>query len=108
MLPNHSPLKVMENFTLLEGLYPGRVDLGIGRASGADGRTMWALLRSRELMEVNDFPEQLDILLSFLTVTLKIPTRLVTSILLEINQWFQICLCWDLARADYILPWKKD
>ncbi|MGW9528542.1 LLM class flavin-dependent oxidoreductase [Paenibacillus terrae] len=65
MLPNHSPLKVMENFTLLEGLYPGRVDLGIGRASGADGRTMWALLRSRELSEVNDFPEQLDNLLSF-------------------------------------------
>ncbi|MFC9711578.1 LLM class flavin-dependent oxidoreductase [Paenibacillus sp. NPDC056933] len=65
MLPNHSALKVMENFTLLEGLYPGRVDLGIGRASGTDGRTMWALLRSQELMEVNDFPEQLDNLLSF-------------------------------------------
>lgn len=65
MLPNHSPLKVMENFTLLEGLYPGRVDLGIGRASGADGRTMWALLRSRELLKTNDFPEQLDNLLSF-------------------------------------------
>ncbi len=65
MLPNPSPLKVMENFTLLEGLYPGRIDLGIGRASGTDGRTMWALLRSRELMEVNDFPEQLDNLLSF-------------------------------------------
>ncbi|WP_145325412.1 LLM class flavin-dependent oxidoreductase [Paenibacillus xylanexedens] len=65
MLPNHSPLKVMENFTLLEGLYPGRVDLGIGRASGTDGRTMWALLRSQALMEVNDFPEQLDTLLSF-------------------------------------------
>ncbi|MGG4146263.1 LLM class flavin-dependent oxidoreductase [Paenibacillus algorifonticola] len=65
MLPNHSPLKVMENFTLLEGLYPGRIDLGIGRASGTDGRTMLALLRSRELMEVNDFPEQLDNLLSF-------------------------------------------
>lgn len=65
MLPNHSPLKVMENFTLLEGLYPGRVDLGIGRASGTDGRTMWALLRSRELAEVYDFPEQLDNLISF-------------------------------------------
>jgi luciferase family oxidoreductase group 1 len=65
MLPNHSPLKVMENFTLLEGLYPGRVDLGIGRASGTDGWTMWALLRSRELLGVNDFPEQLDNLLSF-------------------------------------------
>ncbi|MEH7419027.1 LLM class flavin-dependent oxidoreductase [Neobacillus drentensis] len=65
MLPNHSPLKVVENFTLLEGLYPGRVDLGIGRASGTDGWTMWALLRSKELLGVNDFPEQLDNLLSF-------------------------------------------
>ncbi|AIQ48593.1 luciferase [Paenibacillus sp. FSL R7-0273] len=65
MLPNHSPLKVMENFSLLEGLYPGRIDLGIGRASGADGRTMMALLRSRELLVANDFPQQLDDLLSF-------------------------------------------
>ena len=65
MLPNHSPLKVMENFTLLEGLYPGRVDLGIGRASGTDAQTMLALLRSRELLGANDFPEQLDDLLSF-------------------------------------------
>lgn len=67
MLPNHSPLKVMENFTLLEGLHPGRVDLGIGRSSGTDGLTMWALLRSRELLGKNDFPEQLDQLLSFFT-----------------------------------------
>ncbi|WP_231505366.1 MsnO8 family LLM class oxidoreductase [Paenibacillus massiliensis] len=65
MLPNNSPLKVMENFMLLEGLYPGRVDLGIGRASGTDDRTMWALLRSQELMKEHDFPEQLSNLLSF-------------------------------------------
>ena len=65
MLPNHSPLKVMENFSLLEGLYPGRIDLGIGRASGTDGRTMLALLRSRELLGANNFSEQLDDLLSF-------------------------------------------
>lgn len=65
MLPNHSPLKVMENFSLLEGLYPGRIDLGIGRASGTDGRTMMALLRSKELLVRNDFPEQLEELLSF-------------------------------------------
>ncbi|GAF64705.1 hypothetical protein BTS2_1601 [Bacillus sp. TS-2] len=65
MLPNHSPLKVVENFTLLEGLYPDRVDLGIGRASGTDGHTMLALLRSRELLGANDFPEQLNDLLSF-------------------------------------------
>ncbi|PYY27901.1 LLM class flavin-dependent oxidoreductase [Paenibacillus illinoisensis] len=65
MLPNHSPLKVMENFSLLEGLHPGRIDLGIGRASGTDGKTMMALLRSEELLVANDFPEQLDELLSF-------------------------------------------
>lgn len=65
MLPNHSPLKVAENFSLLEGLYPGRIDLGIGRASGTDGRTMLALQRSRKLVVANDFPEQLDELFSF-------------------------------------------
>ncbi|TCN28126.1 LLM class flavin-dependent oxidoreductase [Mesobacillus foraminis] len=65
MLPNHSPLKVVENFTLLEALYPGRVDLGIGRASGTDGLTALALQRSQESVTSNDFPEQLDQLLSF-------------------------------------------
>ncbi|RPK14803.1 LLM class flavin-dependent oxidoreductase [Priestia endophytica] len=65
MLPNHSPFKVVENFTLLEALYPGRIDLGIGRASGTDGWTAWALQRSREALDANDFPEQLDHLLSF-------------------------------------------
>jgi luciferase family oxidoreductase group 1 len=65
MLPNHSPFKVVENFTLLEALHPGRIDLGIGRASGTDGWTAWALQRSREALDANDFPEQLDHLLSF-------------------------------------------
>lgn len=65
MLPNHSPFKVVENFTLLEALHPGRIDLGIGRASGADGWTAWALQRSREALAANDFPEQLDHLISF-------------------------------------------
>ncbi|RAS80284.1 LLM class flavin-dependent oxidoreductase [Priestia endophytica] len=65
MLPNHSPFKVVENFTLLEALHPGRIDLGIGRASGTDGWTAWALQRSREALAANDFPEQLDHLLSF-------------------------------------------
>ncbi|WP_066052139.1 LLM class flavin-dependent oxidoreductase [Robertmurraya korlensis] len=65
MLPNHSPLKVVENFTLLEALYPGRIDLGIGRASGTDGLTALALQRSQEAVTSNDFPEQLNQLLSF-------------------------------------------
>jgi luciferase family oxidoreductase group 1 len=65
MLPNYSPFKVVENFTLLEALHPGRIDLGIGRASGTDGWTAWALQRSREALSANDFPEQLNHLLSF-------------------------------------------
>lgn len=45
MLPNHSPLVIAEQFGTLESLYPGRVDLGLGRAPGTDPRTMRALRR---------------------------------------------------------------
>ncbi|MCM3512240.1 MsnO8 family LLM class oxidoreductase [Carnobacterium inhibens] len=60
MLPNYSSLKVAENFTLLEALHPGRIDLGIGRASGTDTLTARALQVSSE-----DFSLKLDSLLSF-------------------------------------------
>lgn len=46
MLPNDAPLVVAENFGTLETLFPGRIDLGLGRAPGADGETMRALWRS--------------------------------------------------------------
>lgn len=65
MLPNHSPLKVAENFSILEGLYPGRVDLGIGRAPGTDGLTALALRRSREAVTTDEFPDQLNELLAY-------------------------------------------
>lgn len=65
MLPNHSPLKVAENFSLLEALHPGRIDLGIGRAPGTDGLTALALRRSREAVTRYDFPEQLIELLAY-------------------------------------------
>src|SRR5436190_5252088 len=45
MLPNHSPLVVAEQFGTLEALYPGRIDLGLGRAPGTDRRTVLALRR---------------------------------------------------------------
>jgi luciferase family oxidoreductase group 1 len=60
MLPNHPPLQVAETFKMLEALYPGRIDLGIGRAPGTDQVTALALRRSREALLANDFPEQLD------------------------------------------------
>ena len=47
MLPHYSPFKVAENFSLLAGLYPGRIDLGLGRASGTDPLTTYALQRDR-------------------------------------------------------------
>ncbi|WP_020390938.1 LLM class flavin-dependent oxidoreductase [Kribbella catacumbae] len=58
MLPNHSPLKVAETFRVLGGLYPDRIDLGIGRAPGTDQRTALALRRSREALSADDFPDQ--------------------------------------------------
>jgi luciferase family oxidoreductase group 1 len=45
MLPNHAPMIIAEQFGTLEALYPGRIDLGVGRAPGADQRTMRALRR---------------------------------------------------------------
>src|SRR6478672_9902867 len=46
MLPNHSPLVIAEQFGTLESLYPGRIDLGLGRAPGTDQRTVLALRRN--------------------------------------------------------------
>ncbi len=65
MLPNHSPLRIAEAFRVLESLYPGRVDLGLGRAPGSDGRAALALRRTRERMQGDDFPELLDELLAY-------------------------------------------
>src|ERR687884_1266910 len=59
MLPNHAPLKVAEQFKVLEALHPGRIDLGIGRAPGTDQLTALALRRSREAMFADDLPDQL-------------------------------------------------
>ncbi len=56
MLPNHAPLVVAEQFAMLEGLYPGRIDLGIGRAPGTDQRTAAVLRRTSDPQDVDDFP----------------------------------------------------
>jgi luciferase family oxidoreductase group 1 len=66
MLPHYSPLKVAETFTLLAGLYPGRIDLGLGRASGTDPLTTFALQRDRRQASPDDFPQQLAELLAYL------------------------------------------
>ncbi|MEH6345987.1 MAG: LLM class flavin-dependent oxidoreductase [Bermanella sp.] len=64
MLPNHSPLVVAEHFGTLETLYPNRIDLGLGRAPGADGNTARALRRSMD--HGDQFPEDVVELQSYL------------------------------------------
>lgn len=57
MLPNHAPLVVAEQFGTLEALFPGRVDLGVGRAPGTDPLTTRALRREAARLRVDSFPE---------------------------------------------------
>ncbi|MBW3517595.1 LLM class flavin-dependent oxidoreductase [Flavobacterium sp. NKUCC04_CG] len=64
MLPNHAPLVIAEQFGTLESLYPGRIDLGLGRAPGTDGLTAMALRRTNNL-SANYFPEQVAELQQF-------------------------------------------
>jgi luciferase family oxidoreductase group 1 len=65
MLPNHAPLVVAEQFGTLDALYPGRIDLGLGRAPGADFQTMRALRRDLQ-QGGEDFPVLLDELQTYL------------------------------------------
>jgi luciferase family oxidoreductase group 1 len=66
MLPHYSPLKVAETFTMLAGIAPGRIDLGIGRAAGTDPVTTFALQRDRRQAGPDDFPAQLFELAAYL------------------------------------------
>lgn len=66
MLPNHAPLVVAEQFGTLDTLFPGRIDLGLGRAPGTDQLTARALRRNR-LEKVNDFPDEVQELQFYLS-----------------------------------------
>ena len=66
MLPHYSPLKVAENFSMLAGMFPGRIDLGIGRAAGTDPATTFALQRDRRHAAPDDFPNLLHELMGYL------------------------------------------
>ena len=66
MLSHYSPLKVAENFRVLEALFPGRIDLGIGRAPGSDQRTARALRHGPGAVPLEHFPQQLADLIGFL------------------------------------------
>jgi luciferase family oxidoreductase group 1 len=65
MLPNHAPLVVAERFKMLEALFPGRIDLGLGRAPGTDQVTSYALRVRQDPRQGDDFLERFQELLLF-------------------------------------------
>ena len=86
MLPNHSPLVIAEQFGTLESLYPGRVDLGLGRAPGSDQRTARALRRNLE-SDADQFPQDVIELMDFMSKNPQQPVRAVPGAGLEVPVW---------------------
>ncbi len=70
MLPHYSALKVAENFRLLESLYPGRIDLGLGRAPGSDQLTAIALAYPGRPRDAAQYPQQVMDLVGLLSASL--------------------------------------
>src|ERR1700684_3549288 len=71
MLPNHAPLLIAEQFGTLAALYPGRIDLGLGRAPGSDQNTMYAL--RRDPTSADTFPQDVVELQGYLTGHTRVP-----------------------------------
>ncbi|MFM9424053.1 luciferase family oxidoreductase group 1 [Variovorax sp. GrIS 2.14] len=86
MLPNHSPLVIAEQFGTLESLYPGRVDLGLGRAPGSDQRTAQALRRNLE-SDSDQFPQDVVELMDFMSKEPRQAVRAVPGQGLEVPIW---------------------
>lgn len=87
MLPNHAPLVIAEQFGTLETLYPGRIDLGLGRAPGTDGLTVRALRRDPNSTGL-EFPQQVQELLGYLApATLGQKVRAVPGAGTDVPVW---------------------
>jgi luciferase family oxidoreductase group 1 len=71
MLPNHSPLTIAEQFGTLEAMYPGRIDLGLGRAPGSDQQTQYALRRAHDASD--RFPQDVLELQAYLAGATRVP-----------------------------------
>jgi luciferase family oxidoreductase group 1 len=86
MLPNHSPLVIAEQFGTLESLYPGRIDLGLGRAPGSDQLTARALRRNL-VSSSNEFPQDVVELLDYFSATGRHAVRAVPGEGLNVPVW---------------------
>ncbi|MDR3483002.1 MAG: LLM class flavin-dependent oxidoreductase [Burkholderiaceae bacterium] len=86
MLPNHSPLVIAEQFGTLESLFPGRIDLGLGRAPGSDQLTARALRRNLS-SEADEFPQDVVELMSYFSATRRHAVRAVPGAGLDVPIW---------------------
>jgi luciferase family oxidoreductase group 1 len=86
MLPNHSPLVIAEQFGTLESLYPGRIDLGLGRAPGSDQTTARALRRDLE-SDARHFPQDVLELADYFSDSPSQPVRAVPGFGLKVPLW---------------------
>ncbi len=86
MLPNHSPLVIAEQFGTLESLYPGRIDLGLGRAPGSDQLTARALRRNLA-SDADEFPQDVMELADFLSASPRQTVRAVPGTGLDVPLW---------------------
>ena len=86
MLPNHSPLVIAEQFGTLESLYPGRIDLGLGRAPGSDQATARALRRNLD-SDPDAFPQDVLELADYFSATPRQSIRAVPGTGLQVPLW---------------------
>ena len=86
MLPNHSPLVIAEQFGTLESLYPGRIDLGLGRAPGSDQITARALRRNLS-SDADEFPRDVLELMDYFSADSKNPVHAVPGQGLNVPVW---------------------
>jgi luciferase family oxidoreductase group 1 len=86
MLPNHSPLVIAEQFGTLESLYPGRIDLGLGRAPGSDPATARAMRRNLA-SDADQFPQDVLELADYFSASPRQPVRAVPGAGLNVPLW---------------------
>ncbi len=103
MLPHYSPRKVAETFSILSALFPGRIDLGLGRASGTDPLTTFALQRDRRQAAADDFPQALAELLGYLDDNL--PAEHPFSRLAALPGWPETPEPWLLGSSAQSAIW---
>jgi luciferase family oxidoreductase group 1 len=112
MLPHYSPLKVAETFKMLAGLYPGRIDLGIGRAAGTSPKVAFLLQRDKRLSMPDDFLEQFAELRGYIKNELEI--SLLGSSSDSVKWAAEMELPYVFADfinpngVDIVTPWRND